>query len=117
MRIWLRRCGKVAPRRLRRRASFNSRSRRRSKQSTSYEKTDSAYGFDLALLCDFQENMHMQETLSETRRLEELWQGEFGDTYVDRNSAAGEVRESFWQALLAEFPARNVLEVGCNLGA
>src|SRR5207302_4967319 len=46
-----------------------------------------------------------------------LWQGEFGDASVDRNSAAGEVRESFWQALLAEYPVRNVLEVGCNLGA
>ena len=27
------------------------------------------------------------------------------------------MRQAFWQSLLAEFPARRVLEVGCNVGA
>lgn len=61
----------------------------------------------------------MSEELSatvEARRLEQLWGGEFGDAYVERNRAAGEHRAAFWSALLAEFPARRVLEVGCNLG-
>lgn len=50
-------------------------------------------------------------------RLEDLWSREFGDAYTDRNRAAAERRGPFWQAVLAEFPARRVLEVGCNLGA
>jgi len=54
---------------------------------------------------------------AETKRLEHLWSGGFGDAYVDRNRAAGVRREPFWQAILAEFPAQNVLEVGCNIGA
>jgi pseudaminic acid biosynthesis-associated methylase len=53
----------------------------------------------------------------EASRLEELWAGEFGDAYIDRNRAAGDARAEFWHALLAEFPARRVLEVGCNVGA
>jgi pseudaminic acid biosynthesis-associated methylase len=54
---------------------------------------------------------------SETARLEQLWSGQFGDAYVERNSRAGEVRGPFWREVLAAFPARRVLEVGCNLGA
>jgi len=54
---------------------------------------------------------------SEVKRLEQLWEGDFGDAYVDRNRAAGEHRASFWQAVLAEFPVQRVLEVGCNTGA
>jgi len=54
---------------------------------------------------------------SEAKRLEQLWAGEFGDAYVDRNSTAATSRGPFWQTLLAEFPVRRVLEVGCNLGA
>ncbi|MFO0852001.1 MAG: methyltransferase domain-containing protein [Gemmataceae bacterium] len=53
---------------------------------------------------------------SEAERLEALWAGDFGDAYVERNKAAGDVREPFWRGLLAEFPAASALEVGCNLG-
>lgn len=53
---------------------------------------------------------------SEAERLEALWAGDFGNAYVERNKAAGDVREPFWRGLLAEFPATTALEVGCNLG-
>jgi pseudaminic acid biosynthesis-associated methylase len=53
----------------------------------------------------------------ETTRLEQLWSGEFGNAYVDRNSRAGDVRGPFWREVLNTFPAGRVLEVGCNLGA
>ncbi|HRE47107.1 MAG TPA: hypothetical protein PLD47_05230 [Aggregatilineales bacterium] len=33
-------------------------------------------------------------TQAETTRLEALWQGDFGDAYVDRNIAASRVRPS-----------------------
>ena len=56
------------------------------------------------------------ESGSQAKRLEGLWGGEFGDAYTDRNQAAGDNRAPFWQALLKEFPSRQVLEVGCNLG-
>ena len=48
-------------------------------------------------------------------RLEELWSGEFGDRYVDRNQDHA-VRQQFWAGLLSEFPCERVLEVGCNIG-
>ena len=54
---------------------------------------------------------------AEASRLEGIWSGEFGDDYVDRNSTALKTRGEFWRVLLTEFPARRVLEVGCNLGA
>ena len=57
-----------------------------------------------------------QDNKSEARRLEELWAGEFGDAYVDRNRVPAEQRMPFWRDVLAEFPCRRVLEVGCNLG-
>lgn len=53
----------------------------------------------------------------ETRRLEDLWAGSFGNDYTDRNREAGKRRNQFWNSLLTEFPARRVLEVGCNVGA
>lgn len=55
--------------------------------------------------------------MSDATRLEGLWRGEFGDAYTDRNRAAWEKREEFWRAIMDDFPARRVLEVGCNLGA
>lgn len=54
---------------------------------------------------------------SETERLEELWAGQFGDAYVDRNIHAVRGREVFWNGLLESYPVGNVLEVGCNVGA
>jgi pseudaminic acid biosynthesis-associated methylase len=53
----------------------------------------------------------------EAARLEQLWAGEFGDAYVDRNRRAGDVRQAFWRDLLAECSPARVLEVGCNVGA
>lgn len=54
---------------------------------------------------------------AETIRLEQLWSGEFGDDYTDRNRQAEEAREPFWKSLIRQLGLRNVLEVGCNLGA
>lgn len=54
---------------------------------------------------------------SEATRLEQLWSGEFGDAYVERNRMAGNVRELFWQTVLNELDVRTLLEVGCNVGA
>jgi pseudaminic acid biosynthesis-associated methylase len=56
-------------------------------------------------------------SVPEARRLEDLWSSDFGDAYVDRNAAAGNLRGPFWQEFLSEFPVTSVLEVGCNLGA
>lgn len=53
----------------------------------------------------------------EAARLEELWAGEFGDTYSERNAGAGIGRHAFWDMLLSTYPIRRVLEVGCNTGA
>jgi pseudaminic acid biosynthesis-associated methylase len=58
-----------------------------------------------------------KEAPSEVRRLEQLWGGEFGDAYIERNRGAGESRGRFWEALLSEFHAGRILEVGCNTGA
>ena len=58
-----------------------------------------------------------QTEISEASRLEQLWAGNFGDAYVERNRAAGDVRGEFWQGLLTQFRAERVLEVGCNVGA
>lgn len=59
----------------------------------------------------------MSDSTSEAARLEQLWGGDFGDQYVERNHEAGQARAGFWASLLDEFPARRVLEVGCNVGA
>jgi pseudaminic acid biosynthesis-associated methylase len=52
----------------------------------------------------------------ETKRLESLWGGAFGDQYIDRNRSSYECRAPFWNQLLTEFPVQSVLEVGCNVG-
>ncbi|WP_165360613.1 pseudaminic acid biosynthesis-associated methylase [Candidatus Chloroploca sp. Khr17] len=53
---------------------------------------------------------------AEAKRLEQLWSGEFGNAYIERNRTAGEHRAAFWAATLAAFPVQRILEVGCNLG-
>lgn len=53
----------------------------------------------------------------EALRLEELWRGEFGDAYVERNRRAADVRERFWKKTISDLKISNVLEVGCNTGA
>jgi pseudaminic acid biosynthesis-associated methylase len=52
----------------------------------------------------------------EAARLEELWAGEFGDAYVERNAVLDARREEFWRTLLASTSIRTVLEVGCGQG-
>jgi pseudaminic acid biosynthesis-associated methylase len=55
-------------------------------------------------------------SVPESKRLVELWSGEFGDAYVERNSAADRGRGDFWLPFLDEHPVASVLEVGCNVG-
>jgi pseudaminic acid biosynthesis-associated methylase len=54
--------------------------------------------------------------ITEAGRLEELWSGEFGNEYVDRNLDAYDRRGEFWLPLLDELQPQSVLEVGCNVG-
>jgi spore coat polysaccharide biosynthesis protein SpsF len=56
------------------------------------------------------------EQSSEAARLEALWQGDFGDAYVERNLQAGDSRQLFWHDLLTRLPIQSVLEIGCNIG-
>lgn len=56
------------------------------------------------------------DVTSEAARLEQLWGGEFGDQYVDRNAGAYDQRAEFWRVLLERRPCKRVLEVGCNVG-
>jgi len=48
--------------------------------------------------------------------LENLWAGEFGDAYVERNRAAAKGREDFWRERTEQLDPGSVLEVGCNIG-
>lgn len=52
---------------------------------------------------------------TEANRLEDLWSGEFGDQYVDRNLEFGH-RKAYWDEILSTHPCERVLEVGCNVG-
>jgi len=56
------------------------------------------------------------ETDSEASRLEELWSGGFGDSYLERNRSVDTKRMAFWQTILNEIEPKRILEVGCNLG-
>lgn len=51
----------------------------------------------------------------EALRLEQLWDSEFGDDYVERNTTFDH-RASFWRDRLATTKCLRVLEVGCNVG-
>lgn len=53
---------------------------------------------------------------SEATRLEELWAGEFGGEYADRNRVLDERRTRFWHGLLERHEIGSVLEVGCGQG-
>jgi pseudaminic acid biosynthesis-associated methylase len=53
---------------------------------------------------------------SEAARLEQLWAGEFGNQYVDRNLDAYGRRGEFWLPLMEELAPQSVLEIGCNVG-
>jgi pseudaminic acid biosynthesis-associated methylase len=53
---------------------------------------------------------------SQADRLEQLWAGEFGNEYVDRNIDAYRKRGGFWLPFLDELKPESVLEIGCNVG-
>jgi pseudaminic acid biosynthesis-associated methylase len=46
----------------------------------------------------------------------EVWQGEFGDQYTDRNVVNPEIRVNAFRAMLDGLNLNRVLEVGCNRG-
>lgn len=48
--------------------------------------------------------------------LEDLWAGEFGDAYVERNREAARGREGFWREIVERTAPASILEVGCNIG-
>lgn len=58
----------------------------------------------------------MSESDAEAQRLENLWSGEFGDQYVDRNLGAYDARAPFWNGIVQRTSPSRVLEVGCNVG-
>lgn len=61
--------------------------------------------------------MTERPTEPDAARLEDLWAGDFGEEYRQRNRAVGGGRDRFWKWFLATYPASKVLEVGCNNGA
>ncbi len=52
----------------------------------------------------------------DARALEDLWAGDFGDQWVERNGKDFEGRAAFWSGLLQRFPSRRILEVGAAHG-
>ena len=54
--------------------------------------------------------------MSETKRLEAMWAGEFGDAYVERNADAHTGREAFWRERVETLGIASALEIGCNVG-
>jgi pseudaminic acid biosynthesis-associated methylase len=57
-----------------------------------------------------------KETRREAARLEDLWAGEFGLAYADRNRILDEQRAAFWDPLIDVHGIDSVLEVGCGQG-
>jgi len=51
-----------------------------------------------------------------TAPLEELWAGEFGDRYIERNKDADSGRREFWAAQVEALEVGSALEIGCNFG-
>ena len=58
-----------------------------------------------------------QQDRDPAQSLEELWAGQFGRAYIERNRVLDERRAAFWSGLLGDFGIRSVLEVGCGQGA
>jgi pseudaminic acid biosynthesis-associated methylase len=58
----------------------------------------------------------LKRSQKEGKRLKNLWSGEFGNDYVDRNINAGEGRGPFWKNMFSHYEFKRVLEVGCNVG-
>lgn len=53
---------------------------------------------------------------SEATTLEELWAGNFGAAWVDRNGIDFPARAAFWRGISERFPFTKVLEVGAAHG-
>ena len=49
--------------------------------------------------------------------LEQLWAGDFGAAYIDRNRALDDRRAVFWTEMVQTTGIRSVLEIGCGQGA
>jgi ubiquinone/menaquinone biosynthesis C-methylase UbiE len=45
----------------------------------------------------------------------ELWAGDFGHDYIERNSNVPD-RSEFWNRIMRKYKPQTVLEVGCNIG-
>jgi pseudaminic acid biosynthesis-associated methylase len=54
---------------------------------------------------------------AEAERLEQMWAGGFGNSYIERNADAGSKRGPFWTRTIDSLSPARVLEVGCNIGA
>jgi pseudaminic acid biosynthesis-associated methylase len=48
--------------------------------------------------------------------LEQLWAGEFGAAYIERNRVLDDRRATFWGDLVRTWGIRSVLEIGCGQG-
>jgi pseudaminic acid biosynthesis-associated methylase len=48
---------------------------------------------------------------------EQVWAGEFGDEWTQRNDGVGVHRAPLWNHVLERITPSRVLEVGCNVGA
>jgi pseudaminic acid biosynthesis-associated methylase len=46
----------------------------------------------------------------------EVWAGDFGNDYVERNRIQWQKRERFWRSIVPD-DVKTVLEVGCNIGS
>jgi pseudaminic acid biosynthesis-associated methylase len=53
----------------------------------------------------------------EAARLEQLWSGEFGDAYTERNADVAGPREPFWSDIVHRTQPERILEIGANVGA
>lgn len=59
----------------------------------------------------------MTDDATDAQRLADLWGGEFGDAWADRNlDYAYDVRKPFWDGLMERFAPSRVLDIGCNAG-
>lgn len=58
-----------------------------------------------------QENEH-----ADSERLEQLWRGDYGDEWSDRNIGMYDTRQPVWDAFMQRLRPERVLEVGCNVG-
>lgn len=58
----------------------------------------------------------MAGDVEDAQRLEDVWAGDFGDQWIDRNIDAYDGRGPFWESLITRLGVERVLEVGCNVG-